>query len=217
MVAVIVTTWNDATDIRAGYLDQTLWSLRTHLVAPGDVDLIVADDGSDDLGHTRALAVKYGAKFVTGVHDGIGSSLWRGINAAADGQYIMYTTDDWKLTGELDLTQAVTLAEGYDVVRVGPPHPNLLGIIQFQQHLGWWLHISTPQSGYPFGTRPFVARKGLFGRLGPPPAAVDSYVFENWFNEACQRPEIAATLACVTLHGPWEHIGEYEVGKLPIV
>lgn len=214
MVDVVITTWDDGEGLRASYLGKVCASWR-HWASERDLNvipqLIVSDDGSDNT-VVQDIARAFNAMFVSGTHNGIGASLNRSLEYVK-GPWV-YTTDDWLLNGPLELGQAEQLLEMYDIVRIGPPHPNLRCTIRFQQQIGWWLEIDRDSGGYPFGTRPFLARRDLIRRLGPLKEGVDSYEFENWFGHRCLA--IGASVAAVTLHGPWEHIGEYAVGNRPV-
>jgi hypothetical protein len=217
MVDVVITTWDDGIGKRAHYLEQVLatwrhWGSSRDLSRP--LNLIVSDDGSEG-SYIEGIAVAYSAEFVTGPHNGIGASLNRSLQHVTASAWV-YTTDDWLLTGSMHLARAEALLDvGYDVVRIGPPHPNLTCTIQFQQGIGWWLDLNTDRGGFVFGTRPFLAKRQIISHLGALPEGVDSYEFERWFDERCKH--LALRIASATLHGPWEHIGEYEVGDRPIL
>lgn len=218
MVDVVITTWDDGSYKRFDYLIKVLtgWSTRCGVAKR----VIIADDGSENadyLLHSIAQAHRHSMdiEVVTGEHGGIGTSLNRALAKVQD--LWIYTTDDWYLTSSLDMYvgPAMQLTEYYDVVRLGPVHPNLTCVTRFQQGVGWWLDIDPRSGGYPFGTRPFMAKRRLIEQIGWLPENVDSYAFENWFNQRCI--DLDLTVCAVGLHGPWEHIGDYEVGDRPIV
>lgn len=217
MVDVVITTWDDGSGKRFQYLDTVLsgWARRCGVGRR----IIIADDGSDNQTALERVAKMHrhelDIEIVTGPHGGIGTSLNRALAIVRDNW--VYTTDDWMLAGSLDMYIGVglRLLDMYDVVRLGPVHPNLECTTRFQQGIGWWLEIETGHGGYPFGTRPFLAKPNLINQIGRCPDNVDSYVFETAFNERCVN--LGLSVAAVGLHGPWEHIGEYEVGDRPVL
>lgn len=206
MVTVVMTTYDDGPGVRYSYAKRchTAFSMQ---MPPKNI--LLADDGSLSSWQLH----EWGFRYVTGPHNGMGASLNRALRLV-EGDWL-YTTDDWLLTGPLDLELPLwLLSEGYDLVRVGPPHPNVHCVTSFQQGHGWWLDIDVRSNQYACATRPFVAAPSLMRKIGPWTEGVDSYQAEVDFGLACQRSNVKA--AQVTLHGPWEHIGEYEVGDRPI-
>ena len=193
------------------------------LRAPEDIRLCIADDGSgyidlidnmlimaEQAWHTHSL-------YTTVDRRGIGGSLNKALQAVPDSDHIMYTTDDWKLTRVLDVTQAMQLLnEGYDYVRIGPTHPNLNCITRFTVGIGWWLHISNGY-GYCFATRPFIAKRRFFDLVGPFDESLNAYETERLYTERVNRvrePIALAQMGTISLAGPWEHIGGFEVGTI---
>jgi hypothetical protein len=222
MVTVIMTTYDDGNGARYKYADRSIWALTAQL-GNGPHKLILADDGSPNVEFLNTLALPehtgWERQIVTGPHDGIGASLNRALLEVKTWP-VMYTTDDWLLTEPLDLTLPLLLLEyGYDIVRLGPIHPNLYCVTKFTQHWGWWLHVST-LSGYAFATRPFLANKMFFDKIGPWKEGVDSYAAEVDYSARVQEyagDGLGIQIAAINLAGPWEHIGEYEVGDRPVV
>lgn len=218
MVTVVITTYNPTSDApRFDYLRRTLESLMANVSSVEPVEFMIADDGSPDIEPLMKLHEEYRAAILTGTHNGIGASLNRA-RAYTVGPW-MYTTDDWVLTGKLDLDLPLWLVRerGYDLVRLGPLHPDLACVTKFQQHHGWWWEM-TPEigGGFYFGTRPFLVTPRLFDKIGPFTEGVDSYVTEIDFNTACMQGAIHG--AAAHLHGPWETIGDaFPVGALPVV
>lgn len=218
-VTVVMTTYNPIDGPRFGYAVQSITSLSLHLIAP-ELSLVLADDGSLD---TQTLAPMARlvlpewkrANAVTGPHNGIGASLNRAFSTF-EGPW-MYTTDDWVLTDDLDLTLPLWLLdEGYDLVRLGPLHPNLACSTRFEAGHGWWLDIDPWSNEFVFGTRPFLASSRLLSKIMPMLEGADSYAFEKWFCSVCRHAGIS--VAATTLHGPWETIGDdYPVGHLAVV
>jgi hypothetical protein len=145
-------------------------------------------------------------------HNGIGSSLNHALAKVDD--LWLYTTDDWLLTDTLDLDQAVRLVRnGYDYVRVGPVHPNLECVTRFQVGLGWWLELLNTD-GYTFATRPFLATKVFYNKIGAFLESANSYVVEKDYSLRCARHKHGLNMAATQLHGPWCHIGDYNVGEV---
>jgi len=219
MVTVIMTTWDDGTGLRYEYAVACHESLRIGITP--NPHIIVTDDGSHNFNNLAMTLKGSRTSLLTGPHNGIGSSLNRAINHLSvldPHEPWMYTTDDWLLTDNLDLTRAIQLLDiGYDMVRVGPPHPNLECTIQFQAGIGWWLDIHTylPATGFAFATRPFIAAPSLYRKIGAFKEGVDSYECERDYSDRVWDHG-GIKIAAVTLHGPWEHIGEYAVGNRPV-
>jgi hypothetical protein len=158
---------------------------------------------------------------VTGPHGGIGASLNRALARVAHNELWLYTTDDWELQdsydrGSINLDKAIWLIreEEYDFVRLGPIHPNLPCFTKFTVGPGWWLHLEFG-SGFVFGTRPFLASKRFYEKVGPFLEGVDAYVCERDYSDRCNMHN-GLRAAALNLVGPWEHIGEYEVGDRPV-
>lgn len=206
MVTAVMTTYDDGTGIRFEYAARCVRALG--IWCNPEPAIILADDGSP-CGPPQIEV----DSIVTGPHNGIGASLNRALSQVR-GNW-MYTTDDWLLIGPLHLELPLWLLDqGYDLVRIGPPHPNVRCTTNFQAGHGWWLDIDVYSNQYACATRPFVAAPSLMEKIGPWTEGVDSYRAEIDFGLRCQMYDVIA--AQTTLHGPWEHIGEYEVGDRPI-
>lgn len=150
-------------------------------------------------------------------HHGIGASLNTALEQVQD--LWMYTTDDWLLTAELDLDgPAYLLRQGYDVVRLGPVHPDLQCVTRFQAGLGWWLDLNQQYGGFAFATRPFLATKDWYLRMGPFDEGLNSYETERLYAErVAHSTSKLAYWGGVDLAGPWEHIGTVNVGYREVV
>lgn len=223
MVAVVMTTYNpEPSAPRHRYAAQVLETLAENLECRDEpIRFIVADDGSP----TPPEFVVPGylqVDVVTGRHNGIGASLNRALANVGEGELWMYTTDDWELLSpydmrgrvNLDLARWLILEEGYDFVRLGPIHPNLRCVTKFTAGQGWWLHLEFGE-GFVFGTRPFLASKHFYRAVGPFLEGVDAYVCERDYSDRCNAHG-GLRAAALNLVGPWEHIGEYEVGDRPV-
>lgn len=218
MVTVVMTTYNPEPDApRNRYAQRCVRALEDNLRGADEYELIASDDGSPE-----PFAPRWNGGFwsscsvVTGPHNGIGASLNRALDGIV-GPWV-YTTDDWLLTEALDLTLPLwLLAEGgYDMVRVGPIHPNLTCKTQFTAGRGWWLELFPAFGGYCFATRPFLAAPRLVEKMGLFAEGLNAYETERLYAERCQKFFGSLRFAAVNLAGPWEHIGEYEVGDRPV-
>lgn len=217
-ITVVMTTWDDGTGIRARYAQQTIPSLLDHLkCTTHQLKLHIADDGSE---HCTELYMplmdlakdKWGQSAMSSPkHNGIGSSLNYALHEIDD--IWMYTTDDWLLLDDLNLDMAVKILNlEHDYVRIGPVHPNLECVTRFQQGIGWWLELMNT-SGFAFATRPFIATKRFYNKIGPFLEGANSYVVEQDYALRCSRNRYVLNMAATMLHGPWEHIGDYNVGE----
>lgn len=218
-VKVLMTTYEPGGGYRAEYARLTLEALIQHLNFTGPLSLHVADDGSPSKAFITPLINRAekswhnSASWSDACRGGIGASLNLAFQDINPGWLWFYITDDWVLTERLNLDIPVMLIEelGYDMVRLGPTHPNLCCETKFQEGIGWWLEVDTSQGGYAFATRPFVATKDFYDRIGPFDEGLDSYETERRYAErVCKQ---GARVACLHLDGPWTHIGIHTVGK----
>lgn len=218
MITVVMTTWDDGTGVRAGYARQCSRSLVGNLDSGIEsLRLLLADDGTENAAQVYADVVEdavkhwYSGGLISGPHNGIGSSLNRALKEVDD--LWLYTVDDWELEELLDLDNAVRLLRsGYDYVRLGPIHPNLECVTRFQVGIGYWLDLCNT-GGYSFATRPFLATKEFYNKVGPFLEGASSYVTEQDYALRCARKP-ALKMATIELGGPWETIGDdYPVGK----
>jgi hypothetical protein len=140
---VVVTTYLDVEE-REQYLVDTVGSLLKNLVHDDRLRLVLADDSSSRHPRTteKVLAsatYEWGqtALYSPSEHNGIGASLNRALDLV-DSLW-MYTTDDWLLTKQLSLTGPTRLLTGlgYDVVRLGPVHPDLTCVTRFTTGVRW--------------------------------------------------------------------------------
>lgn len=220
MIDVVMTCYfPDDVPERQQYAKDSLRSLIDGLRATSDsLRLVVADDSEHEtdtalwLLNTASKAWKNEAIYSRAYHMGIGVSLNRALSRVND-QWL-YTTDDWVLTDYLSLDNPSQLLRlGYDLVRLGPVHPDLQCITRFQAGLGWWLDLRQEYGGFAFATRPFLATKAFYGKVGPFDGELNSYETERLYAE--RVAESTAKLAYwggVDLAGPWSHVGLVEVG-----
>lgn len=207
-----MSTYNpDAEAPRFEYAARSLEALYRRLHSSESLAYILADDGSPHPEALAGLSATYGAAVVSGEHLGIGGSLNRALDYV-NGPW-MYTTDDWLLTQDLDLDFPMWLLDqGYDMVRLGPIHPNLLCFTRFATGHGWWLDVKAMYGGFAFATRPFLASANFIEKFGPFDERLNAYETERLYAERIAGWGDRVRLAAINLAGPWEHIGEYEVG-----
>lgn len=228
MLTVVMTTYFPAGslgDMRASYALDTLQGLMKNLKPYSSIKLHVADDGSDVSKRVFIYKLMYiahecweqASTFTDSERGGIGASL----NLAMD--YVkdewMYITDDWLLTQQLDLSGPSKLlcSRDYDLVRLGPVHPNLQCLTRFDESIGWWLDIHQHYGGFAFGTRPFIATRTFYEKIGPFDEHLNAYETERLYAErVAQSTARLAYWGGVDLAGPWEHIGNECVGYVDV-
>lgn len=222
-VDVVMTTYfTPEVPEREEYAKQSLESLMKNL--DGDearLRLVVADDTSReyDTGIPNDLICNaWTGSFITSSgHNGIGASLNRALAHVRD--TFMYTTDDWVLTHPLSLRGPLKLltSNNYDLVRLGPIHPDLCCVTRFDQSVGWWLDLHQHYGGFAFATRPFIATRAFYDKIGPFDEHLNSYETERLY--AARVAKSNAKLAywgSINLAGPWEHVGTENVGYMNI-
>ena len=224
MITVVMTTYfSEEVPQRADYAIASLGSLIQYLKAEEGIRLHIADD-SEGLEDAREV-LQYlanntgwpGTTYSNSKHNGIGTSLNLAMQSVDD--LWMYTTDDWVLQAELNLDGPVKLLkqQGYQLVRLGPVHPDLQCVTRFNQSIGWWLDLQPQYGGFAFATRPFLATKEFYARVGPFDEMLNSYETERLYAERVARSNSKlAYWGAVDLAGPWEHIGIESVGCLNI-
>lgn len=209
---------------RQVYAKQVLRSLAVDgLLASEPLRFIVADDSERDLDFVveELLPLVSNRWNVSPIHShswhrGIGASLNKALERVSSDNLWLYTTDDWLLTDYLELDgPARLLRNGYDLVRLGPVHPDLTTITRFQAGLGWWLDLRQEYGGFAFATRPFIATKQFVEKVGPFDEGLNSYETERLYAErVAKRGDIKlAYWGGLDLAGPWEHIGTVSVGE----
>lgn len=223
MIKVVMTTYapENARE-REHYADRVAYSLWSNLKTTDKLSMHVADDGSFSHKYIETIAEysernwKYPSTTSNSHHKGIGASLNLAQQFISGHSMWMYITDDWLLTSPLDLDPAIKLIKyGYDLVRLGPIHPNLKCTTKFKSDIGWWLDID-PTYGFAFATRPFLASERFYTRVGPFSTHCNAYQCEQWYAERVAKTDgiAIAYLGTISMSGPWQHIGEVEVGNI---
>jgi hypothetical protein len=221
VLSIVMTTYSPFKNSpREAYADVCINSIMENLIVPGGVKFVFADDGSADKDYLKRVVKvtkdHYGTLSVATsfAHRGIGASLNTALQTSVNTNYWMYTTDDWRLIDKLNLNLAFKLLNaGYDLVRLGPIHPNLSCETKFNVDNGWWLDVHN-SSGYAFATRPFVATKAFYNRIGQFDEMPGAYETERLYAERVNKSK--ARIACYPdIAGScWSHIGEFEVGRV---
>lgn len=220
MIVVVMTCYAPV-KAREHYAHETLSALIRYVKCTSEqVRLHVADDGSPDKDYIQSLMNRscraWGTQpsFSDAERHGIGASLNRAMEWVENGDLFFYITDDWCLTRHLYLDRAAAFIRrlNYDIVRLGPIHPNLACTTRFDSELGWWLDIHQSAGGYAFATRPFLASRRLIIKCGSFLENADAYDTERVYAEKVRDSDVR--IASINMRGPWRHIGEYEVGKI---
>jgi hypothetical protein len=220
VIDVVVTCYfpQDAPE-RQEYARRSVKSLILNLGTQTELlRLVIADDSADEhaalVNELLAYSVRYwnSAVHTRSYHNGIGASLNAALDKVSD--VWLYTTDDWELQSALNLDGPLhLLRQGYDLVRLGPVHPDLCCTTRFQQGIGWWLDLLPHYGGFAFATRPFLATKDFWKKIGPFDEGLNSYETERLYAERVARSTSKlAYWGGIDLAGPWEHIGLVEVG-----
>lgn len=224
VVNVIMTTYfSDDAPEREDYAVESLHSLLDNLHASDGLRLIISDDSEAPSGVAEQLLhmpeaagyhLWHSTTYSCSEHSGIGASLNKSLRAVGEAGYWMYTTDDWRLESPLSLDgPSKLLRQGYDLVRLGPVHPDLQCVTRFQAGLGWWLDLRQEYGGFAFATRPFLATRAFYDKIGPFDERLNSYETERLYAERVARSTCRlAYWGGVNLAGPWHHVGLVNVG-----
>lgn len=219
MIDVVMTCYfpQDAPQ-RKEYAKAALSSLLNGLIADEPLRFILSDDS--EMAETELIrdmtsqaAIAWGKSvYSRSWHNGIGASLNKSLEHVHD--LWLYTTDDWVLTAGLDLAgPSKLLRQGYDLVRLGPVHPDLQCITRFQANIGWWLDLRQEYGGFAFATRPFLATKAFYDKVGPFDEGLNSYETERLYAErVAKSTSKLAYWGAIDLAGPWDHVGLVNVG-----
>lgn len=216
MFPIVLTTYLDLPDAEK---EQRLRALRTTIASHetylerSDLQSIIVHDGPD----TRPA--ENGAwhacrELWTGGHRGVGASLNIGFEVAfAYAPYALYVVDDWELMAPFDMEPWITLLEKNEdigAVRLGPPHPDLTGMIKHFSEGGWAMRLD--RHNFVFSFRPTLFHKRFFEAYGPLPEGVSSFDAEDIYNKHfCETfgPDIYYALPY-----PWQHLETVELAGI---
>lgn len=221
---MMTTYFSEEVPEREKYAFESMKSLLGNLQCTDGMRLIVSDDSADRQEACYALAGAAKGRWgnypiiTNSEHSGIGASLNLALTHVTDEW--MYTTDDWVLTSQLSLDGPLRLLRDreYDLVRLGPIHPDLQCVTRFDQTIGWWLDLRAEYGGFAFATRPFIATKKFYDKVGPFDEMLNSYETERLYAERVARSTCKlAYWGGVDLAGPWEHVGIVNVGYKNLV
>lgn len=223
VITVVMTTYFPQTEVgkeRLYYARQCIQALK-QINTNEPLRLHIADDGSDyELVSTLPKLSEYWethSTYSNSGHNGIGASLNCALSNIDD--LWLYVTDDWMLTRPLNIDGPIRLLRdrNYDLVRLGPIHPGLHCIVKFEETIGWWLDLQPHYGGFAFGTRPFIATKDFYNKVGPFDEQLNSYETERLYSERVSKePVKLAYWGGIDLAGPWKHLGTTSVGSIDI-
>lgn len=230
MITVVMTTYFPDSDLgneRVGYARRVVTSLLKSLVCDEPICLLIADDGSPDkrlnvIGELEDEADNYWetvSRYTNAYRGGIGASLNGALEKISSDELWMYTTDDWHLVDTLDLSGPIKLLRyrDYDLVRLGPIHPDLRCTTRFDSSIGWWLDIDQCYGGFAFATRPFIATREFYNKVGPFDEHLNSYETERLYAERVAKSTVKlAYWGGVDLAGPWDHLGIESIGMMDL-
>lgn len=199
-----------------------------HTMRQGGLERIaihISDDGSpSDHYYDLVTCARYFPWEVTASVSprlGIGGSLNTAMKSISSDDLWLYTTDDWKLTDILNLDVPIRLLreQNYDYVRLGPIHAGLTGETRYAEGLEYWLHLHHSMGGFCFATRPFLATKAFYEKIGPFPEKLDAYDHERVYAERI-RDAAWVNLAFAgrfDTRQQWKHLGDVSpVGKIQL-
>ena len=218
-ITIIATTWFPKGPIgesRKEYAKEAILSWEEWLYYDGIINLHIADDGSfsDYLEDLVEFLSKWWTRGAVSrsrqERHGVGASLNAGIKVAD--KLFAYFVDDWKLTGEMDLTPWATLLlreERVGMVRLGPPHPYIAGKVEMFNE-GWALVLE--RHHFAFGHRPALYHKRMIEAYGYFEEDVNALECERSYNLRFCSYEVpgyeAGPKIIYALPSPFEHIAE---------
>ena len=219
-ITVVTTTWapeGEVGDARGRVAKRCIASWMECLRYNGELRLHLADDGSEHAVYFNPLAyLEDEGWYISSSRqerNGVGASLNAGFAQAFKvAPLAMYVVDDWEMVEPFNLNPwARLLLETKDIgaVRLGPPHPDLTGIIKCYQS-GWAMVLD--RHHYAYSHRPTLFHKRFFQAYGPHDEGLSAMECEDKYNRrfiGTAGPEIA-----YALQYPWRHVGEAEVGDV---
>lgn len=183
--------------------------------------LVIVDDGSDPEWRNSAQEGWWeGHPIIETPRLGCAGALRAGARFVVDNDMadvIFYAQDDWELTEPLDLAPSLALIrDGYaDVVRLGPTHPSLAGVV-FRTEIPdaeWCLAYRWAEGGYVVGWRPALYRASVLAEsLDGIPDGLSAIEGERIWLERMAGARVFHAPNC-TLAGPFRHIETVELGE----
>jgi hypothetical protein len=190
MINIIMTTYAP-TEERAACAQRVVDGLSSFLRSSEALSLHIADDGSPVQYTSDLVAYAKVSNFFDNVtytvvpRLGIGGSLNKALSLLASGELWMYITDDWLLKEALNLDNAITLLRryGYDYIRLGPIHAGIEGEVKFHEDVQYFLDLHFWRGGFCFATRPFLATRAFYVKMGNFPEKLDVYDTERAYSD----------------------------------
>lgn len=223
-VTIVMTTWapeGNVGELRVISAKESLASWTQHLLYDGEIHLHIADDGSTHDGYPQDFRPFFNTRFGEPTFSrqerrGVGASLNAGLRQAFERSPLAaYFVDDWALSYDVDLTPWIDLLlkdESIGMVRLGPPHPDLTGVVRHLPKIGGEWGLLLDRHHYAFGHRPAIYHQRFFEFYGYFAEGVNAFVCEQDFAQSFCKisgPEIMYALPY-----PWKHVGRAEVGDV---
>lgn len=228
-ISIVATTY--APDGEEGRMRSLAWatalaSWQENLIYDDTINLIVADDGSNDWAESlQMIATKLWTRgVITWTKEtakGVGGSLNRGFqHAYAFTDVLLYAVDDWSLLHDFDINPWVQLLnerEDVGVVRLGPPHPgNILDVRPYTANWQGWVGriMEGSSSGIIVSERPALWHKRMyeaFGRFKEDCTALECEAdYDRRFHQLWHLHRLDVVLA---LPHPWMHLNPSEMSN----
>lgn len=233
-LVAVVTTYFPPGDAGRQRMDATIRAIRSwqERMVGARLHFVVCDDGSavsplEEFSYMMSRITGGTWDNVATNRLGCGASLAAAVKAADDffpGLPIFYAQDDWELLWPLDVTPALDLiwTGVADIVRLGPTHPGLTGIVERTPVEGaeWCLYYDWDGGGYVVSWRPAIYREAaafgdLTGLEGLACIEAERIWLErmaihglrrDWYRRVYHAPN-------ATLAGPFRHIETVELGE----
>jgi len=205
-VTIITTTYYPDTKAgrnRYSRACECISSWLNNIIFDGIVMTHISDDGSE-------IKIKYDSRqYRMGVGASLNNGFWEVFKYT---DVAMYVVDDWRLNEKLDITPWVNMLRNnkdIGMVRLGPPHPDLTGIIKmFNEGFA----IVLDRHNYAYAMRPALYHRRFFESYGWFEEEICCWECERIYNEHFCRTEgpkiVYALPVC------WEHIDTLALGQL---
>lgn len=210
---VVMTTYLDLPRNQREARISAAWEVMNSFTYQGlDVGFIIVHDG-DGSSRGEFARSKLVEEYWNEGHKGVGASLNRGFQVAFNHASVaLYVVDDWRLTERFYLQPWIKLLEDHEdigAVRLGPPHPDLTGIVKHYD--GTWA-LRLDRHHFAFSHRPTLFHQRFLQAYGPMPEGRNAYDTEWIYNEHfCDTPGPDIVYA---LPYPWEHIETCELADI---